>query len=439
MMAPSTLCLAIAAVVGSSQACTAGPEFAVAGSTTANALYEIAAFDFDADGDLDLVASSVLDGNDTPRLTVLWNDGRGVLTTQQIDVETVIAEVDAGDIDGDGLGDIAIVPQSSDGVVGGPPEIYMQTSLGVFERLPVVHPRVSRSDILLRDLNGDSLPDLLASTPDSSLVFENMDGGEFSAPRVLSEESREIVAFLPFDRDDDGDDDFVTVSESGSIRLLENRGAFEFVEVLGTTDGSHGFHNNSDSALINAHTPGDPSLLAIGPWVDTVGLFAPTQDGYSLSESIAVTTGAFGPTIRSADLDNDGDTDAVALGDSMTILENREGVLEPTELPRETVRGQVVPALALADLNGDGLPEIIGGQSRIGPYAPLLIQFNTTGTTPCGLADIALPYGTLDLADLTMLVASFNAEFTLADVNGDRIMDLADIVAFVQAFAAGCP
>ena len=55
------------------------------------------------------------------------------------------------------------------------------------------------------------------------------------------------------------------------------------------------------------------------------------------------------------------------------------------------------------------------------------------------LADLAEPFGVLDLADVQAFVTAFTSGAMLADLNGDGILDLADLQAFVVSFNAGCP
>jgi hypothetical protein len=58
---------------------------------------------------------------------------------------------------------------------------------------------------------------------------------------------------------------------------------------------------------------------------------------------------------------------------------------------------------------------------------------------PCNAADLAPPFGILDLGDIVAFVTAFTAQDPLADLVPDGIYDLADIVAFVTAFNTGCP
>jgi len=57
----------------------------------------------------------------------------------------------------------------------------------------------------------------------------------------------------------------------------------------------------------------------------------------------------------------------------------------------------------------------------------------------CNAADLAPPFGLLDLADVSAFVAAFTAQDLLADLDGSGTLDLADISIFVAAFLAGCP
>jgi len=56
----------------------------------------------------------------------------------------------------------------------------------------------------------------------------------------------------------------------------------------------------------------------------------------------------------------------------------------------------------------------------------------------CG-ADVAEPFGLLDLADVVGFVSAFTAMDPAADLDGNGLFDLADVTAFVGQFTAGCP
>jgi hypothetical protein len=57
---------------------------------------------------------------------------------------------------------------------------------------------------------------------------------------------------------------------------------------------------------------------------------------------------------------------------------------------------------------------------------------------PC-TADLAEPFGVLDLADVGAFVAGFTGQTADGDLDGNGVWDLADIGLFVGSFTAGCP
>lgn len=58
---------------------------------------------------------------------------------------------------------------------------------------------------------------------------------------------------------------------------------------------------------------------------------------------------------------------------------------------------------------------------------------------PCSPADLAEPYGVLDLSDVSAFATGFAAGDPASDIVSDGVFDLADINAFIEAFLAGCP
>ncbi len=77
-----------------------------------------------------------------------------------------------------------------------------------------------------------------------------------------------------------------------------------------------------------------------------------------------------------------------------------------------------------------GIVELTGGFLGI---------FASGGTPGCNAADVAEPYGLLDLADINLFATSFLSGDLIADLNGSGLLDLSDINLFVAEFLAGCP
>jgi hypothetical protein len=84
-----------------------------------------------------------------------------------------------------------------------------------------------------------------------------------------------------------------------------------------------------------------------------------------------------------------------------------------------------------------GNPQRTSRWNDIGHGVPIegfVVEFG-----PCNEADLATPFGLLDLSDVTTFIAAFVAEDPIADLNGDGLFDLSDVNRFVGAFVAGCP
>ena len=64
----------------------------------------------------------------------------------------------------------------------------------------------------------------------------------------------------------------------------------------------------------------------------------------------------------------------------------------------------------------------------------------TVGGGGCNAADIAEPFGTLDIADVVGFLQLFGAQDPAADLAAPMgVFDIADVVGFLQVFGGGCP
>jgi len=83
------------------------------------------------------------------------------------------------------------------------------------------------------------------------------------------------------------------------------------------------------------------------------------------------------------------------------------------------------------------------GQAAVGVVVsePLRLSAGFWGelSMACNAADLAPPFGLLDLADISAFTGGFVAMNPAADLNNDGLFDLTDISLFTGAFVAGCP
>ncbi len=57
----------------------------------------------------------------------------------------------------------------------------------------------------------------------------------------------------------------------------------------------------------------------------------------------------------------------------------------------------------------------------------------------CSPADLAEPFGTIDISDVFAFLDAYNAGDLVADLTNDGLIDISDVFAFLNAYNAGCP
>ncbi len=75
-------------------------------------------------------------------------------------------------------------------------------------------------------------------------------------------------------------------------------------------------------------------------------------------------------------------------------------------------------------------------------HRPVIVDFQLAAAQsgPCNAADLAEPFGVLDLQDINAFTIGFISQNPIADIAEPfGVFDLQDIGAFVTAFSAGCP
>ena len=100
--------------------------------------------------------------------------------------------------------------------------------------------------------------------------------------------------------------------------------------------------------------------------------------------------------------------------------------------------GQVPRLLAVADLDQNGSQDlVVVREPGTGSSVSTLLA---PGDGPCNPADLAFPFGVLDLADINAFVGAFVNQQPAADLAPPfGVFDLSDINQFATSFLTGCP
>jgi hypothetical protein len=314
-----------------------------------------------------------------------------------------------GDFNHDGFNDIAVLGGSAVSVVLGGPQGF---------GLPVSYPVGTRSrQMAAADFNGDGNLDLLvlADEAAAALLLGNGDGS-FQAPVTITLPTP-MVSMTVGDFNHDGRPDVAFASQS----------AAKVYAALGNGNGTFG-------AFVPSSTAGDsepirPVWIGAGDfnndgYGDLIVLSKYTYDGYKEGVVVNFAPGngsgsftfgaeiltAIGYPIAFADMNDDGNLDIVLIGTGgiegcVYLGEGNGSFAAPITFPIENSPGN----LTIADVNGDGIPDVVTANLS-GSATVLIGHGDGTLGAPSSYAAGTQPlwvgvggYFSSDIADLAVL------------------------------------
>lgn len=342
-------------------------------------------FDVDGDGDTDLIVVHEGNYSDDYGLRILWNDGDGnFCTSQMISLDDGEAKPycgTAGDFDGDGDFDLAITRYDHTGKV----------------------------TILLN--NGQD-PD-----PPYEWVFWT------SAHVLVGDNPRSI---LTRDFDLDGDLDLAVANYSGdTVSVLYNTGSATFAVATTRDVCSPSTGEASGLAAGDVNGDGAPDLAVSGGSEDVVAILLKTGGSDSAmtftdTEDDCYWGDDWGANARSvglADLDRDGDLDALSVSSSderVGVFENLggSGAQWSGFAARDTYPACSWPRFLMTpDVNSDGFPDVVTTGYRYEPHVSILINSGDLDS-----------FTTVD--PIVLLGGSKQEHATAAHLDGNDMVDL---------------
>jgi hypothetical protein len=302
-------------------AAQAAVNFAPAQSYPASAPWWLAVTDFNGDGLADVGTAS----NSTNIVSALLGNGDGTLQAPRntAAAPSNITAVAAGDLNGDGKGDVAVTVNGSPGTV----RVYLGNGDGTFGAGTPYTVGNFPQDVVIGRFDGDSLPDIAVANQTSHNVHVLLNSA--GTPGTFTPAPGSPIV-------DPGGNDFLGI------------GAGDF-----DNDG------NTDLAAggLNGTNPGVFFFRGLG----TGGFNAPVALGGS---------GAQKPV--GGDLNGDGRTDIVAgrpsVGDVVIIKRTATGFDAAVPFDPDGPMGTANGRIALADLDGDGALDL-AVPNTVGPQA----------------------------------------------------------------------
>jgi hypothetical protein len=421
--------------------------------------------DFDGNGTIDVV---VVIPNPNPAelgaVQVFLNQGTdeagawlGFVANPPIAVGRDPSDVATGLFNGDPHLDLAVTNAGDDSV-----SILLNLGDGTFDLTSTISVGDAPSGVTALNFNNDPYLDLAVTNEgDNNLVILLGDGaGGFALPAgggpIGFSVGSSPVGLLSDDFDNNNEPDAAGPGQAADLRqsgvvfvlLGTPGGGFETVAVYevgpGPRDIASGDLNGdgfSDIAAVNADAGTVSILLNLGD-----GTFAPAFE---------VAVGATPRSIEAADLDGDSDRDLAVVADdaeigpSVQVLVNRTvdgvpagggGVLfdPPVAFGVDADPNFVVAA----DLNGDGLPDLVTANADDAPSGGSVTAL-VNDPVPTECAGDLDGDGDVSVIDLLLLLAAWGQcppapDPCPADLNDDGVVNVLDLLALIANFGP-CP
>lgn len=317
----------------------------------------------------------------------------------------------AGDLNGDGLDDVAVMVQGPNLYNGGPEYLYVALAQadGGFDVEYVPTGTYFGYEVQLADYDGDADLDAVVSDYNGDRVvgLRNDGNGGLALTDILVQSINGCDDVAMVDLDADGDLDLVAAAWQGSdVMLALNNGAGQFGLPLELDD------TGSRCEAVAVDDFNGDGLLDVAAAFENSGDVRVWLRAGQISDLEFATPQVLdlnsAQDLQCADVDGDGDVDLLGVGYNETdvqVFSNAAGVFQPAvDLGMGGVNGALM--LTAADPDGDGLADVV--VSEYGG-ARFRLYHGATGT----------------IVDLDALSGPQNAVFGDFDGDGDQDVALA--------------
>jgi hypothetical protein len=313
----------------------------------------VAVGDFKGNGILDLAVANQYPGS-TGGVSLLFGNGDGTFQSPvHLPAGAAPRSVVAADFNRDGKLDLAVTDQASG---GGGVNILFGNGDGTFQA-PVSY-RAGNSPGFLRvaDLNGDGAPDLVTTnqTANTVSVLLNQGNGTFGSATTYGTGQFPLTVAVA-DLNGDSIPDLITANNSGgSVSVLLGQAGGTFASPVDYSAGAGPY----SVAVGDFNGDGNLDLVVTNnTFLGSATLLAGRGDGTFLTAA-NYSVGGRPNVLTVGDVNGDGVPDLVAgSGTAFNILYgNGDGTFRA---PVRLTLGASPTALVLADVNGDGIPDLV--------------------------------------------------------------------------------
>ncbi len=332
--------------------------------------------DLDNDGDMDIVLVGTASGIGQVQVLQRGATGYTLLTTLVVSVDANIA---LGDVNNDGLTDLAVSDADAFTALV---KIYRNPGTGVFTTGTGLSSQVTfgpgARGMRLVDLDFDGFLDLVAVNSNGSMSERLNDGtGLMNASNGSNIITRiaDVQTVLPYSTVN-GEYDRFLVGTLGQVNMYKTNG-------VGDPSGISMTINSTNVPVVDL-AAGDftGDSLADVVMVTTDGVKVATQQRNGSYSVVTLLSNTFVPMAKPGDLDGDGDLDIVVPFLNGVLVFRNDGSGSFTQEPLIPVNApnSMPNALALADLNGDGTLDIVTANELTTNSASVLLNSAPNGS-----------------------------------------------------------
>lgn len=344
---------------------------------------------------------------------------------------TGVASVHVADVNSDNALDVLSASGNRDEIA------WHRNDDGSFtDRTTILERAGGVKSVFADDLDGDGDPDVLSTSIYSDRIawYENTDGyGDFSDQKVIEDEAGNPLSVYATDLDGDDDSDILYASNGdGKIAWYENengQGNFSGQNIISTAAPGA-------QAVYAADLDGDGDKDALSASSsyggdDRIGWYRNTAGGFA-SQNVITKNLAGARSVYAADLDGDGDNDVLSASKDdgkIAWYENTSGYGTFSDQKVISTNAPDARSVHAADLDGDGDLDVLSASETLAWYE------NTDGQGTFSTRKVISgsdTYGTVMAADMD---ADGDPDVLSASQKGNRIVWFSNDIEQGQGFS----